>query len=250
MYHYNDEETKRLITKQLLSYGIATNVENGKISYFEKKKIELRCNLLYLLRHAETLAIKEKCFMSDVSSNSALSEKGILNIKKIANEIEKMRFDYILYSSIPRVKETAQIIQCSIKNESCFREVHWMKGIDNAGWEGKKVMELEGTDAQDFFQREIQHDIFAKSSKGCSWGEVLTRCIKLVKYINKNYGSKKVLLISQGSILIGLQIILHMQDEIWDYYDTEAFFGLKDRKREVQDYGKLHLIYGSDENKV
>lgn len=74
-------------------------------------------------------------------------------------------------------------------------------------------------------------------------GEVLVRCIKLVEYINNNYKRQKILLVSQGSILIGLQIILHIQEELWENYDAETFFGLKDNESKPKDYGKLHLIY-------
>jgi len=244
LYHSNSMELKYSIINQLVSYGIATNIENGQIHYFEKKFLGLQCSSLYLLRHAETIGTREQRFMSDLSDNATLTNKGISDIKNISDTINRIKFDYILYSSIARVKQTAKIINHCIGNGSNFIEVPWMKGINNAGWEEKKSKELAGEDKEDFFQREILHNIFAKSSKGCSWGEVLIRCIDLIEYINQYYKNKKILLVSQGSILIGLRIILHIEKKPWENYDAETFFGLKSSTS--QDYGKLHYIYGNE----
>lgn len=241
VYHNNNKELRDIIANRLALYGIVVDIENGQIQYLGKKLPNLQCYNLYLLRHAETVGTREKRFMSDFSPNAILTEKGILDIEALSNDIKKMKFDYILYSTIPRVKQTAKIIQRCMNDDVCFIEVPWIKGIDNAGWEGKKADELLGVDNEDFFQREILHNIFAKSSNGCSWGEVLFRCIDLIEYINLHFKNKKILLVSQGSILIGTRIVLHMEKELWKNYDAETFFGLKESN--VQEYGKLNCIF-------
>lgn len=243
MYHSNDKDLRDIIANRLILYGIDVDIENGKIRYLEKKLPNLQCRSLYLLRHAETVGTREKRFMSDFSTNAILTKNGVLGIEALSNDIKRMKFDYILYSTLPRVKETANIIKRCMNDDTCFIELPWMKGIDNAGWEGKKIDELQGDDNEDFFQREIFHNIYAKSSNGCSWGEVLVRCIDLIEYINLHFKNKKLLLVSQGSILMGVRIILHMKEELWENYDAETFFGLKENS--VQEYGKLHYIFGN-----
>lgn len=231
---------------ELNKYGIKVKT-CGQIYYNSPATVHLNCDTLYLLRHAETFGIRNNKFMSDTSKNSQLTEEGIRTVCQTAAELERLNFDYILYSNIPRVRQTAEIVQyqlCSKETneyQSCFVEIPWLKGIDNAGWEEKGSWELKGEDAKDFYQREILHNVFAKSTGGNCWAQVLLRCGRLIKYINENYYGKRVLLISQGSILMGIQIILHINSEPWNDYNPEDFFGLKNKG--LRNYGKLHQIF-------
>lgn len=183
VYHNNTESIRHHIVDQLETCGIEVDIKSGRILNYNTNIKLLQCRSLYLLRHAETIGTREKRFMSDSSSNAVLTEQGIADSKLVANVIEKMQFDYILYSSVTRVKQTAEIIQRYENYCNNYIEIPWMNGINNAGWEGKTVAELKDKDREDFYQREILHNIFASSSKGCSWGEVLLRCIDLIEYI-------------------------------------------------------------------
>lgn len=241
MYHRERDEICKLIIEKLNEFGIQADLKNGQIDYIGDDYIIPECSALYLLRHGETLGIKDNKFMSDESENSKLTSVGKRKVIEIVDQIEKIKFDYIMYSNLPRVKETSDIIRAHIQDKVSFLEIPWMVGINNAGWEGKNNTELEGMDAVDFYEREVLHNIFATSSRGCCWGEVLCRCIKLIEYINEKYKEKRILLISQGSISIGLQIILHMNKHPWEKYDFENFFALK--RLGEHDYGKLQCIY-------
>ena len=246
MYHKeNDKICKKIICK-LREHGIRVNTESGQIYYEGYCVLKLECHALYLLRHGETYGVKENRFMSTTSLNSNLTDSCLEQLIKTAKQIEIMDFNYIFYSGIPRVKATCDIIRSQIREKVCFVEIPWMIGIDNAGWEGKSKEELTGEDKEDFYQREILHNIFAKSSQGSCWGEILCRCIDLVKYINENYKNKRILLISQGSIFIGLMIVLHMEKEIWENYDPITFFSLK--SVDQYNYGKLQVIYEAGYN--
>ena len=242
MYHKNTGIEKKKIIDQLRAFGIIIDVNSGQILGYEKQIKELHCHSLYLLRHAETLGTKEKKFMSDTSENAVLTEKGKNDVMRMADIIEKMQFDCVLYSTIARVKQTAEIISQYENYCNCYIEVPWMKGIDNAGWEGKNVIEFNKEEYEDFYQREIVHNVFAKSSKGCSWGEVLLRCIELRTFINENFKEKKILLISQGSIFMGLRIVLGLESGLWNNYKAEDFFGLAGSLS--QSYGKLQYVFG------
>lgn len=241
MYHKENDEMCRKIICKLKEYGIQVDPKNGRIYYDGHCALKLECHALYLLRHGETYGVKENKFMSATSSNSKLTDSCLKQLIKTTKQIEAIHFDYIFYSGIPRVKATFDIIRSQIEKKPYFVEIPWMVGIDNAGWEGKSKEELTEDDKEDFYQREILHNIFAKSSKGSCWGEVLCHCIDLVKYINENYKGKRILLISQGSIFMGLMIVLHMNEEIWKNYDPETFFSLKSIGQ--HNYGKLQTIY-------
>lgn len=242
MYHREDDQICIGVAERLKQYGIQTDLVNGEISFTSGlgKKLIPRCETLYLLRHAETYATKLNKFMNDVSINSKLTDYGIKTIIDNSKQIESLNFDYIFYSPIPRVKKTFEIIHQQLEKKPYCLEIPWMLGIDNSGWEERNIDELAGKDEEDFYQREILHNIFAKSSGGCCWGKVLCRCIDLVEFINKGFKGKKILLVSQGSILIGLQIVLQMEKP-WENYNPETFFYLK--TEEKGNYGELQLIF-------
>lgn len=245
MYHRETDEVCKEITDKLREHGIQVDSSSGQIYYDGHYALKLKCHELYLLRHGETYGTQSKRFMSDTSSNAKLTACGWKELQKTAQQIYRMNFEYIFYSEIPRVQETFEVIYHQIGESAHCEKIPWMLGIDNAGWEMRNKEELTDVDAEDFYQREVLHNIFAKSSRGCCWGKVLCRCIRLVEYLNEKCAGKKVLLVSQGSISMGLKIVLHMENKPWEKYDSETFFALKNI--EQHDYGKLQLICRSDD---
>ena len=242
MYHREKSESCNHIANKLKKYGILTDMQSGKISYSGNQSVNLYCKNLYFLRHGETEGTTSHRFMSAFSPNSCLTEKGRQQLLHVANKISQIDIDHILFSSIPRVKQTAEIIRQNINQGYDFTELSWLIGIDNTGWEGKTPKELDGIDAEDFIEREKKHNIFARSVRGSSWGQVLLCSITLINYLNEHFSGKNVLLISQGSILMGFQLLLHIHDEPWKKYDTDDFFCLKNNGQSTN-YGKLKLIY-------
>ena len=243
MYHREELSVRIKIKNELIKYGIQTDIENGEISYIGAKNISLKCKQIYLLRHAETIGTSTYRFMSSHSQNSILTEKGKLIVQESIKDIERLSPDCILYSDIPRVKETAEIIWDTVGNRFRFIELPWMVGIDNAGWENKTKNDLQGIDATDFYQREVKHNIFAKSSRGTSWGEVLLCCIKLIDYLNNYHEGETILLVSQGSVMIGLETILRINRKPWQKYNADRFFGLNGEG--YNNYGKMQIVYSS-----
>lgn len=247
LYHRDEDAYCKKIALNLKQCGIKTDMITGQINYLPKFDMKLRCNALYLLRHGETEASVTNRFMGRNSLNSKLIDEAKYTLKETAEEINKLQFDVVLYSDIPRVKETTEIIKKYVTDDTYFVEIPWMLGIDNTGWEGKTKDELQGMDIEDFYQREIVHNIFAKSSKGTSWGTVLDCCLKFVLYINKYFADKKILLVSQGSVFTGLQIVLHLLESPWEKYDAYKLFSLTEGSRQLQ-YGRLQLLYESIKN--
>lgn len=217
---------KKKIKDALNLYGIFLNVNSGIINYNNKTDIlPLESRSLWFMRHGSTIASESNCFMSESSANSILTDVGIKAIKKNIKCLEHMRFDVILYSPIPRVADTVDIMKeyYPYNNYECLE---FMKGIDNASWDGLKISDFNAKQIIDYTRREIFHDIFAKAEGGNCWGDVLMNCIKLIKYINTYLKNEDVLLVSQESILWGIKIILHLQSRPWDNYDSVKVFNL------------------------
>lgn len=239
-YHKDSRNEAINIKQALAKYGIAVNLETGLISYVAKQNPQILCHSLYFLRHADTIGTLEHRFMSDDSKNGILVSEGKDKLLISAKEIDCISPDMILYSDIQRVRDTAEVIHGFMGKDIPFIKLPWMKGINNAGWENMRPNELLGMDKEDYVQREIKHNIYAKSEKGTSWGTVLVTAIQLFEYLNNECRDKKVLIISQGSLLYALKIILRLEEIPWSNYCSQEFYNLVSSGENL--YGIIQMI--------
>lgn len=223
----------------LLRYGIVTNLVTGRIRYVSYRP-SCRCSDLMLLRHGKTVGVENKEFMSNDSDNSILSNAGIREIEIISEDVRQYKPDITLVAPLNRTLSTFRVLQeklpFSLNSIICSTLV----GINNGVWESKTVDMLDEVNYLVYYKREYHHNIFAKSLYGDSWGDVLLRCGNLLEAINQDYAGKKVLLISQGSILQGLRIILHKTVSPWSDYSSGSMFSNTGSKS--IGYGKLFSI--------
>lgn len=229
------------ITKNLLRYGIAIDQQTGKIDYIPGTIVpEVRCESIHLIRHAETEAVAKHEFMCDTSNNCGFTESGIEITKKQAAELDAYDFDIALYGPIPRVVNTQLIIMEHPQKFEAIK-VHKLHGIDNTGWEYKSFDELCNTST--FIAREIENNMFARTPSGTSWGMVIANCVDVLDLINEQYAGKKVLLISQGSVLRAFQILLRKRKHPWDDFTVEGMYHVGDDTNKKKNYGIIDKIY-------
>ena len=100
--------------------------------------------------------------------------------------------------------------------------------------------ELFGIDRQDYVQREIVHNIFAKSEGGTSWGTVMVNATQLLEYLNGQCQGKCVLVISQGSLMYALKMVLRLEEIPWRNYSSQEFYNLVSTGQNL--YGKVQKI--------
>lgn len=208
----------------LLRHGIGVNLRSGKLFYLTFSPHCL-CYSLDLVRHGKTVAVEKGEFMSNSSKNSVLSASGILELEGTAKEIDRMSPDVILFAPIERTEKTFKILKKYLSCNPTVKKCEYMIGINNSVWGDKKFESLDYENVYVFLQRECNHNIFVKSFDGDSWGDVLVRCARLLKELNCHYASKKVLLVSQGSVFQAMKILLHQNRHPWDGYSPSAMFG-------------------------
>ena len=229
------------ITKNLLRYGIAIDQETGKIDYIPGTTVPIvRCESIHLIRHAETVAVAKHEFMCDTSDNCGFTENGIETTKKQATELDEYDFDIALYGPIPRVVNTQLIIMNRPQKFEDIK-VHKLHGIDNTGWEYKSFDELCNTPT--FIAREIENNMFARTPSGTSWGMVIANCVDVLDLINERYEGKRVLLISQGSVLRAFQILLRKREHPWDDYTVSGMYHVGDDSNKKKNYGIISKVY-------
>jgi broad specificity phosphatase PhoE len=229
------------ITKTLLKWGISADQETGKIDYIDGTTIpEVKCKSIHLIRHAETEAVAKHEFMSDTSTNCGFTENGIEITKKQAAELDQYDFDIALYGPIARVVNTKKIIMEHPQKFEAVR-IQYLHGIDNTGWEYKSFDELVNTDT--FIARELENNMFARTPEGTSWGTVIANCSDVIDFINEYCVGKKVLLISQGSVLRAFQILLRKRAHPWDDFTVEGMYYVGDVTNKKKNYGVIDRVY-------
>lgn len=229
------------ITKNLLKWGIGIDQETGKIDYVEGTTIpEVKCESIHLIRHAETEAVVKHEFMSDTSNNCGFTENGIEITRKQAEELDKYDFDIALYGPIARVVNTKKIIMERPQKFEAVR-LQYLHGIDNTGWEYKSFDELVNTDT--FIARELENNMFARTPEGTSWGTVIANCSDVIDFINEYCEGKRVLLLSQGSVLRAMQILLRKRAHPWDDFTVEGMYHVGDDTNKKKNYGIIDKVY-------
>ena len=235
------QKEKERITSTLLRWGIFINQETGQISYIDGTTIpNIKCESINLIRHAETIAVVNHEFMSDRSSNSEFSEEGIIITRNQARELDEYNFDIALYGPIPRVFNTQKIIMEIPQKFECVK-VDFLHGINNAGWESKTYYDLENDPV--FIEREFKNNMFARTPDGSSWGTVIANCADVLEFINDKYEGKRILLISQGSVLRGMQILLRARKQPWDDYTVSGMYHVGDDSKKKKNYGIISKVY-------
>ena len=242
----NYDVKKKEIIEKLSKVGIMVNGDGTIIYDNSMQGMIIKTKKLMLLRHGKTEGTEKHIFMSDDSPNSKLTLSGKARIKEeLTGFCNKQNIEVVIVcSDIPRVLETAEIFKSINPNVNYIYEKKF-KGINNSGWERKNKSSLEGEDLSDFIEREEKHNIFAKSSMGTSWGQVLLNTIDLINYLNLNYINKSVLLIGQGSILRAIEILIRKYKTTWDEYDTKKMFNFE-QKIENDNYGRISEICNNE----
>lgn len=232
---------KERITRNLAKWGIVIDPETGKIDYLEDAVLpEMKCESIHLIRHAETIAVAKHEFMSDTSDNCSFTENGIEITRRQAEQLKDYRFDIALFGPIARVVNTKDIIMQTPQSFDCVR-VEFLHGINNTGWEYKSFYDLEHDET--FIAREIENNMFARTPQGTSWGTVIANCADVLDLINEQYAGKKILLISQGSVLRAMQILLRTRKHPWDDFTVSGMYHVGDDSKKKKDYGIINKVF-------
>ena len=233
-------EEKNRIVSNLFKWGIVTNMADGTIDYIDAELPEMKCESIHLIRHTETVAVAKHEFMSDTSDNCSFTEAGIALTHKQARELADYHFDVALVGPIARVVNTKEIIMQTPQSFECV-PVKKLHGIDNTGWEYKTYFDLEHDPL--FLAREVENNMFARTERGTSWGTVIANCADVLELINEEYAGKRILLISQGSILRGMQILLRTRSHPWDDYTAAGMYHIGDDSKKKKNYGIISKVY-------
>lgn len=154
-------------------------------------------NTYFILRHGQTIyQTKKKDFIYPWPEISPvkLTQKGKIEIKKVAKLLKKKKIDLIYSSDIFRARQTVKIINkelgLKIIFDSRLRDINL--GIYH---DGKK---------EEFYQdfpRVFPLRFIKRPPGGESWQDCQKRMVNFLKEIDKKYKNKKILIVSHGDPL-------------------------------------------------
>lgn len=61
--------------------------------------------------------------------------------------------------------------------------------------------------------------------------------------INEKYVDKKILLVSQGSVLRAMQILLRTRNHPWDDFTVSGMYHVGDDSKKKKDYGVISQVF-------
>ena len=166
------------------------------------KALKTKLPGLYILRHGEARNNTEKILSSGLNDKLFLTDKGVNDIKQIANNLKKEKIDLIISSNFDRTKQTAEIISKKLGINIVFNEK--LRESNTGDYDGKKI---EG-DIKTFMEKwDKGEDI------GYPNGENRHTIGKRAKefyddLFTNGLVNKKILIISHGDLLTSLQAVI------------------------------------------
>lgn len=151
---------------------------------------------IILIRHAETEENKKGFAQGQL--NGILSLSGISEAKKIGKKLARENIDIIFSSDLQRARDTAKIINqnigANLKFSRKLRERNFGK------FQGKKYPKN--------WNYLIWDDEFAKKNEIESFDSMRARVFSFLNHIKKNYGDKKILIVTHKRVIQIFHIIL------------------------------------------
>ncbi len=206
---------------------------------------------LYFVRHGQTDYNKEDRWQG--SSDIELNETGIQQAKELSESLKNEKFDLIVASPLKRAKETAEIINKTLKTEIVYEE--GLKEQFYGDWEGIYNKDLE---------KKYNTDLDGLRLMTPDNGEKFEDLIKRVKKVITKYRDKKVLFVAHGHVYFAilcytqgkkLEEIIHEEHKNATLY-TITYTDLMRRVSEVLDcwfesgsmpYAQLHYPFENKE---
>ncbi|MFH1769845.1 MAG: class I tRNA ligase family protein [Parcubacteria group bacterium] len=210
----------------------------GSIAELEKHRYT-KGNTYYVIRHGESTKNLGKGISSHKleKDNYELTEKGVEETKLIASKLkEQGGVDLIFTSPFLRTKQTARIIGAEL--DMSFEVDNRLKEIDSGSVH-------EGIDIEVLMKNFLRENFDQKYDDGESWRDMKVRMIDFVMEMEKKHENKKILIISHGDPIWGLQGVLSSksEEELVEEYKTRIEEWIKTRKGKKDEYPQIGEIY-------
>ncbi len=169
---------------------------------------------LYLVRHGETVLNSLKVYYG--RTDCALSQKGLIQAKKLKDNLKEYHFDTIISSPLKRCIQTAKIITDKPEVELVLEND--LVELDFGLWEGLHYLEISQTYPK-VWKEWTEDWRSATPPNGESFTQMYNRVEKALNNIIKTHQDKNVLIVThKGCLQIIASILLGGDDNLfWNF---------------------------------
>ncbi|MFC1612774.1 class I tRNA ligase family protein [Patescibacteria group bacterium] len=170
----------------------------GDIKTLEDKA--LKNGKVYFIRHGEADNNVNQTLNSKTDDDINITEKGIEEIKKSANELKDKKIDIIISSDINRSVQSAEILSKELGLEIQYDKR--LREVNIGDWNGD-LME----DHKDFINKWRAGELVTYPN-GENWLDAKKRIKLFYNDLLRDYGNKNILLVSHGDLSVAFESIL------------------------------------------
>ena len=169
---------------------------------------------IYFVRHGQTKANKDRLLFGQL--NWDLNNEGVIQARRAAHKLSKVKPDYIISSPLKRAIHTAKIIALGRKPVSKIIIDKNLMEKSEGLWEGKNYWEVRKDDPKGYKQW-LKDPYRNKPPRGESVVDLDKRVNKFYKIVLKKYAGKNIIVVCHsGPIrLFILQLLKADVDKFW-----------------------------------
>lgn len=191
---------------------------------------------LHVMRHGTTDWNKEGKIQG--KTDVPIDEDSINQLESIIPKLENEKYDLIISSTQKRARQTAEIINERLNITLLTNEL--LTERDYGEFEGKSKTEINKK-YPEYKNNKIKFDIPGEEE---GYSDIKKRVEEFLKYINKNYSNKKILIITHNAVIRTFNIIINelndkeaskyklQHDEIEKYKILDGQYKIKDWKQD------------------
>lgn len=153
--------------------------------------------MIYFIRHGETILTPTRKFSGIGALDPELTEEGLEQAKRVADEVAKLKPDVLISSPLKRTRQTALEIAKTTHLEIIFDE-DWYE-LSFGTWDGKSIEEVKA-ESPDDYQAWLNSSSY-RPGGGESYDEARLRIDAALEKVLAEYPGKKVVVVTHNGVI-------------------------------------------------
>lgn len=153
--------------------------------------------MIYLVRHGETVLTPTRKFSGTGSLNPELTEDGLAQAERLANEVAKLNPEVLISSPLQRTRQTADAI-ARVTGLDVIEDGDWVE-LSFGSWDGKSSEEVRA-ESPDEYQAWLNSSSYQPGG-GESYDQARIRVDQALDSIVARYPGKRVVIVTHNGVI-------------------------------------------------
>lgn len=155
--------------------------------------------VFYCVRHGKTIFNQQGIFQGG-TVDSPLTEEGVMGAKNLGRQLETIRFDAAMVSSLKRAQDTCQLILAENQQMLEPKVIPALREMEFGTWDGK--LEADYQHLEEFQQLVNEPHLYqAVTCGGETFEDVLNRSRQFFQKVTQENPEDTILVVSHGLLL-------------------------------------------------